>query len=636
MALAKRSSPTPPQKSATRDLKQRVISSLNKLSDRDTYTIACTELETIAQSLTPDSFSSFLSCIYATDSSHKSPVRRQCVRILSVLAAAHRDDLAPFISRMIANVVIRRLRDSDSSIRSACVDALAAMASEITSPPFGAFLKPLTEALLLEQDCSSQAGAAQCLAAAIEATPHPDLAQLQRLLPRLLKLLRSPGFKAKPALLSLIGSIVGVHAASDTHLVGLIIPCLVEFLSSEDWAARKAASDAFARLAIAERDLLPEFKDSCIVLFEARKFDKVKAVRDTMTWMLDAWKDVPDISTDVPTPPQLKSSSVDGMSDGHFPAGSRSTNTLKSNSPSTWRKRSPSKSTPLGGDKRSSPTSLLKLDRKNPLDWKVEITVPNVENSKGMVGRSREQVENENSRHSKNDVKRVLFDDKHDDKTRKFGGLRSGSRVVPFHEKESSESTVEPSNATEEHSGSYKDNDLSSIRKQLIQIEKQQSSLLDLLQRFIGNSQSGMCSLETRVQGLEMALDEISHDLAVTTGRMGNAGTAANACFKLPGAEFLSSKLWRKQEGRYSSSRFSTLSATASVAMHNMTDKEASDPFQLESRRFGLKGGFVVNPLAEIHPHSKGSSELLSNKLSKNGIVHEKDGGQVDHNQRLN
>ncbi|XP_077237915.1 TORTIFOLIA1-like protein 5 [Tasmannia lanceolata] len=638
----KRSTPSPPQNStSTRDLKKRVIISLNKLSDRDTHAIASSELESIAQNLTSDSFSPFLSCIYETDSSQKSPVRRQCVRLLSVLSDTHGNILTPFLPRMVGNL-IRRLRDPDSAVRSACVEAVSVMASRITKPSFTVFLKPLSETLILEQDYNSQIGSALCLSSAIEAAPDPDPVQLQRLLPRFIKLLKSDSFKAKPALISLIASIVGVGGASSSNLLGLVIPCLLEFLSSEDWAARKAAAEAFARMAVRERNLLSEFKSSCISSFETRRFDKVKIVRDSMNRMLDAWKDIPSISDDVSIPAQSISSSRDIASDGRFPTASKSSDTLKSDFPFA-RKKSPisrssqpdnaSAATIKNGKERSTPALFRKLDHKKPSDWKIQIAVPQrpftdvsedkVWNSKGRDVSIPEQ--NETSRCSKPEVKRALFDKNCDEMLHKFGGLKSASRVVPFHEKESLESTVVHSNNTEEFCEGHKDSDLSLIRKQLVQIENQQSSLLDLLERFIGNSQNGMRSLETRVHGLEMALDEISHDLAVSTKGMTNTDTAGNTCCKLPGAEFLSSKFWRRTEGRYSGSRFST-SGISSLA---------ADSYKLENRRFGLQGGFVVNPIAEAHSQSIGCSEVGFNRTLKIGLIHETEGRKGrDKNRR--
>lgn len=66
-----------------------------------------------------------------------------------------------------------------------------------------------------------------------------------------------------------------------------------------------------------------------------------------------------------------------------------------------------------------------------------------------------------------------------------------------------------------------------------------------------------MNSLATRVNGLEMALDEISQSIAVSSGNVSDTDSSGNTCCMLPRAEFLSPKFWRKAEGQYSSSRVS-------------------------------------------------------------------------------
>lgn len=266
---------SPQPAGSTQDLKHRVINCLNKLSDRDTLALATAELDSIARTLPHDSFSPFLNWIHNTDDSSKTPVRKQCVNLLTLLSNSHGDALSPFLSKMISTVV-RRLRDPDSAVRSACVDAVAAMASRITRPPFSAsFLKPLVETMSLEQDANSQIGSALCLAAAIEATPDADAAQLRRSLPRLAKLAKSEGFKAKAALLVLIGSVVGAGGASSRGVLDWLVPSVVEFLTCDDWAVRKAAAEALARVATAERDLAAQYKDSCLNALESRRFDKV-------------------------------------------------------------------------------------------------------------------------------------------------------------------------------------------------------------------------------------------------------------------------------------------------------------------------------------------------------------------------
>ncbi|XP_042496314.1 TORTIFOLIA1-like protein 4 [Macadamia integrifolia] len=590
MAIQKRSSSGTQQNNWTRDLKQRVITNLNKLSDRDTHAVATSELESIARNLGHDSFSPFLNCIYDTDSSETTPVRKQCVRLLGFLSETHGDALSPFLSKMLANIV-RRLRDSDSVVRQACVDAVTAMASQITRPPFSVFLKPLTEALLLEQDYNAQIGSALCLAAAIEASPDLEPSQLQKLLPRLLKLLKTECFKAKPALLSLIGSIIGVGSVSSRKVLTNLIHSMIYFLSCEDWAARKAAAEAFVKLAIMEKDQLSEFKTSCMESFEALRFDKVKAVRETMNRMLEAWKMVPDISDEVSPPSQTISSSIENGKDGRLPS-SKSSGTLGFETPQVRKKTIPTsrspprvsssetttgkRSPPKSDDRKSSPTLFRKLDHKQSPDRKVEVAEPHTssvtvvleDDIKRTDGGGLESGvdDSESGIQFRSQTKQVLFNEKYSDKTHKFGGFRSGNHIVPFRE-ESSDSTVGVSNVT----GNHKDeDDLSLIRKQLVQIENKQSSLFDLLQKFIGSSQDGMHSLETRVHGLELALDEISHDLAMPKARISGTELAGNMCCKLPGVEFLSSRIWRT-EGRYPSSR---LSSAGVAAIQNIGDKD--------------------------------------------------------------
>ncbi|MFS8021409.1 putative MT-associated protein TORTIFOLIA1/SPIRAL2 [Helianthus anomalus] len=87
---------------------------------------------------------------------------------------------------------------------------------------------------------------------------------------RIEKLLKVDGFKAKATLLTVLGSVIG----------------------SEDWSVRKAAAEALEKLAVVERDLLLEFKSEGLKTSEAKKFDKVKVVRDQM---IKAWKAIPDV-----------------------------------------------------------------------------------------------------------------------------------------------------------------------------------------------------------------------------------------------------------------------------------------------------------------------------------------------------
>ncbi|KAG6587499.1 TORTIFOLIA1-like protein 3, partial [Cucurbita argyrosperma subsp. sororia] len=576
--------------SVTQSLKLRILSCLTKLSDRDTYSLAASELESIARSLDVSSLPIFLSCIYAIDASDKSLVRKQCVRLFAVLSETHGNYLSPYLAKILSNIT-RRFRDPDSSVRSACVSSVAALASNVTKPPFSTFLKPLTDSLFTEQDSNSQIGAALSLASAIDAAPDPDLLKLGKLLPRFEKLLKCESFKAKAALLTMIGSIIGLDGAFGNGALKNLVPCLVTFLSSEDWAARKSAAEALGKLAVMERDALAEFKAGCLKTFESRRFDKVKAVREAMSQMLEAWKQIPDLS-DEASAPYSQSSSKEIASDGRYLPGSKNISSAcldaplpRKNSSLVGRSTPPDASSATtarrrsalnGGDKKSSLSMFQKVERKKPLDWKVEVSV-----RKSPSGDLKERDE--------------YIPDR-----------RSGSRVVPCPE-EGPESTVVASNTTDDLHRNHKDSEeLHLIRNQLNQIEKQQSSLLDILQNFIGSSQNGMRSLETRVHGLELALDEISYDLAASsTGRMSYANTPRITCCMLPGADFFSSWFWKRSNGRGSTPKVSIPSGVTPLApLRSRGDRHGTNgdagSINLENHSFQVqpRGGFIVNPLA--------------------------------------
>uniref|UniRef100_A0A453R8V7 TORTIFOLIA1/SINE1-2 N-terminal domain-containing protein n=1 Tax=Aegilops tauschii subsp. strangulata TaxID=200361 RepID=A0A453R8V7_AEGTS len=326
-------------------MKQRVNRCLHRLSDRDTEAMAANELDAIARGLDADELPVFLAAVSDTRATDKAPLRRHSLRLLALLVAAHpRDAVAPLVPRLVA-AALRRVRDPDSSVRAALVDAARAIAGAAAPPSAPAALGPLADAVLHEQDQCAQLAAALAAAAAVEASaPTADLADyLLALLPRLLKLLRSAAFKAKPALISLIGA---ASAATDSEGAATAVPCLRDALGGDDWAARKAAAEALALLALEHGDDLAAHKPSCIAVFEAKRFDKVgpsstiveifcswicfllvdisrlflamqvKIVRESMNRMIEAWKEIPDAEEDVcssaASPAQTRSPSLAG------------------------------------------------------------------------------------------------------------------------------------------------------------------------------------------------------------------------------------------------------------------------------------------------------------------------------------
>ncbi|KAJ3700645.1 hypothetical protein LUZ61_004350 [Rhynchospora tenuis] len=579
-------------------VRQRVNRCMNKLSDRDTEAMAAQELDSLARSLSPDHLPPFLSAISDARPSDKTPLRRHSLRLLSILLSSSHPPqaLSPLLPRMLSSA-LRRLRDPDSSVRLACVDAVRSISLSASSSAPDAFpsivLRPLCDSLLQEQDHHAQLSAALCFAAAVDAaSPHcPELPlHLQKLVPKFVKLLKSNAFKPKHALISLLGSVVEARGASTPALTSLLVPCLVEALAWDDWAARKAASETLSVLAVVQRDLLVGFKSSSISSFESRRFDKVKIVRDSMSRMLDLWKEIPDVidddSNDAMAEPQSRSSVKGSSSDGRYPPGPlSSSNSARSTSPVVTRNRRlqfsrspPPEASPVVTNRRTTPPSFRNKRHSPSLkaksDCKIEISV------------------------SKTPLKVVAEERNFEEKANRVAGFKSSARVVPYEENGELEGESKGIKG-----GQKEDADLSKIRMQLVQIENQQTNLLDLLQKFIGTSQSGIQSLETRVHGLEMTLDEISRDLAVSSGRSSNVNdNEAYTCCRIPGTEFLSPKYWRRNEGRYSS-RFSVSEM-----------EESRSSYKWDRQRFRQQGGgFVVNPLAEINPEimrgSVGQSE---------------------------
>ncbi|OAY77290.1 Microtubule-associated protein SPIRAL2-like [Ananas comosus] len=161
--------------------KQRVNRCLSKMSDRDTEAMAASELESMARALAPDALPAFVAAVSDARPTDRAPLRRHSLRVLALLPASHpAEAVAPLLPRMLS-AALRRLRDPDSSVRAAYVDAVRSVA--VAAVAAGAapqvVLRPLTDALLHEQDQCAQLAAALCLAATVDASDpgDPDLAR---------------------------------------------------------------------------------------------------------------------------------------------------------------------------------------------------------------------------------------------------------------------------------------------------------------------------------------------------------------------------------------------------------------------------------------------------------------------------
>lgn len=98
-----------------------------------------------------------------------------------------------------------------------------------------------------------------------------------------------------------------------------------------------------------------------------------------------------------------------------------------------------------------------------------------------------------------------------------------------------------------------------------------------------------------------MALEEISFDLGLPGGGFPNGDCSDNTCCKLPGADFLSSKFWRKAEGRYSTLR---LCSSGSIQAGN-------EAFKLKGERFQNQNTGAFAKKREIGVYSSKRSQMV-------------------------
>lgn len=292
------------------ELKNRILSALSKLAERDTHQIAQEELEKIVHGLSPEGVSMCLSCLYDKDGEQKAIVRKECVKLFGTIANLHGNAVASHLTKIVSNI-IKRIKDPDSNVRDACPETMGILSAQYLSAnstvrnyggksgsgsAIALFTKPLLEAMN-EQNKSIQTVAAACLAKVIERAKDPPLEAFEHLCPRICKYLSNPTFLGKAALLSVIASLAQVGSVSQQYL-SILMPCIHVSLDSNDWATRKAAADTLIRMANHLDNSLSTWKSATVLVLEACRFDKMKPVRDSVAGALKLWKNIADPEAD--------------------------------------------------------------------------------------------------------------------------------------------------------------------------------------------------------------------------------------------------------------------------------------------------------------------------------------------------
>ncbi|XP_050367515.1 microtubule-associated protein TORTIFOLIA1-like isoform X2 [Argentina anserina] len=559
------------------ELKQRILTSLSKLSDRDTHQIAVEDLEKIIHTLAADGLPMLLNCLYDASADPKPAVKKESLRLLALASASHPDSAASHLTRIVAQIV-KRLKDADSGVRDACRDAIGALAAqylkggggggENVGSVVGLFVKPLFEAMG-EQNKGVQSGAALCMAKIVDSASDPPVSAFHKLCPRICKLLNNPNFLAKSSLLPVVSSLSQVGAVAPQSLDSLL-PSVHDCLGSPDWGTRKAAADVLIALALHSSNLVTDRAAPTVAVLESCRFDKIKPVRDSMTEALQFWK---KISGGDDSPKEQKSPSQEASEgnelkvskpgeqteqaakvspNGSSPASDSVSKAKDSSIPDkavALLKKKP----PVLTDKELNPEFFQKLERGSG-ELPVEVVVPrrhlNSSNSNNEVEPesnamdSKERSNNIGNSHSEDF--RGSFNSKYRNIERGIASLYSKQRDnelaeermngkdlrmravdvddrADINQRESSSSRAGFSKTDGQSDGSFSNSkgNWLAIQRQLLQLERQQSHLMSMLQDFMGGSHDTMITLENRVRGLERIVEDMARDLSISSGRRG-------------------------------------------------------------------------------------------------------------------
>lgn len=139
---------------------------------------------------------------------------------------------------------------------------------------------------------------------------------------------------------------------------------------------------------------------------------------------------------------------------------------------------------PESSDRKTGPAMFRKLDRKKPPNRKIATATPLSVVSEDIRFRNENLCNKDGEeihRFTKLETRRELFSRNSEGNTHNFDGSKTASSVLSCDEV--SESVAKVNIAVQNHRENHKESeDLFLIRKQLLQIENQQSSLFDLLQ----------------------------------------------------------------------------------------------------------------------------------------------------------
>ncbi|GJY85510.1 microtubule-associated protein tortifolia1-like protein [Tanacetum coccineum] len=486
-----------PSMSTMMELKQTTLNSLTKLSDKDTHHIALLELQEIIKTLSQDTISIFLNTLYSTTTittiSTKPLLKKEAIKLFSLLSDTHCDLTVTHLKKIVS-CIVKCLNDPDSGVKEACIDAIGALSGVYLRGGDGSgglvnwFVKPLFDAMN-EQNKWVQSGAALCLGKMVEmCSDDPPVFVFMKMCGRIVKFLNSPNFLANGALLPVVSSLSQAGAISPQYLDPLL-KSIHDCLGSSDWSTRKAAADTLNALALHSSKLIVENTTSTITILEACRFDKIKPVRDSITEALLLWKFIAEDRKDQKTPAPVQNSVPPKIPVKLNPGKDSQTKGQNIFDKSTATKK---KGPPLS-DKELNPEFFQRIERR--VSGEVEVVVNgNLQNEEEPVVIDNDAVEKSKSDESCKPDAEINLQDRGLEQG--GGGRFSRRREV-------------------DNNGSWL-----GIQRQLLQLERQQAHIMNMLQDFKGGSRDGMVTLENRVWGLERVVEDMARNLSMSMNNL--------------------------------------------------------------------------------------------------------------------
>ncbi|XWS51900.1 hypothetical protein CRYUN_Cryun11dG0021400 [Craigia yunnanensis] len=303
----------------------------------------------------------------------------------------------------------------------------------------------------------------------------------------------------------------------------------------------------------------------------------MKPVRDSMTEALQLWKkiagkgedgaadDQKALSHDVDNPQSAESSEKNGLKNPNAggkktdPSAKDSSNNLSPTSDSVSKGKGGSipdkavvilkKKAPALTDKELNPEFFQKLETRGSGDLLVEVVVPRrYLNSSNSKNEGELEQNDPDTRRMSNCMGNSQADDFHSSSSSKNRNIERGAAVVrdkwpeekingkdlrtrafdaddriDVNQREPSGNRLGFSKVDGQSEGSFISNkgNWLAIQRQLLQLERQQAHLMNMLQDFMGGSHDSMVTLENRVRGLERIVEDMARDLSISSGRRG-------------------------------------------------------------------------------------------------------------------